>query len=85
MFRESFSPAEAREIIASMIDPYLKHYRSQYMRLWEVNHEFDTHEIDRKINRLKSLKTELEESIRQADAHGGRVNIESFLDLRLSK
>lgn len=85
MFRESFSTTEAREIIASMIDPYLRHYRHEYMRLWEADHEFDSREIDRKIGRLKSLKSELEDSIRQADAHGSRVNIESFVDLRLSK
>jgi len=84
MLQESFSPAEAREIISSMIEPYLKYYNLKYMRSWEVNHGFDSTAIERKINRLKSMKRELEDSIRRAEAQGKRLNLESLLDLRLS-
>ena len=77
------SSAEAREIIASMIDPYLHHYNLKYMRLWEADHDFDSREIDAKIQKLRSLKRELEDSIREADEKGGRLNIEGLLDLRL--
>jgi hypothetical protein len=54
------------------------------MRSWEANHDFDSESIDKKIELLKSLKRDLEESISRADAEQVMLKMEGLLDLKIA-
>ena len=77
----SFSPSEAQEIVNSLVKQYQNCYQLQFMKSWEANHDFDSSEIDKKIDSLQSLQEELNEVIRTAREAGTRVDIEALSKL----
>ena len=77
----SFAPSEAQEIVNSVVKQYRNCYSLEYMKSWEGNHDFDSSEIDKKIESLKSLKEELNEVIRIAREAGTRVDVEALSKL----
>lgn len=83
MMNGSFSPSEARQIVNSLVKQYRNFYNLQFMKSWEGNHNFDTHEFDQKINRLQSLQNELNSMIREASDTGTQVDVEGLLQLNL--
>jgi len=85
VIQDRFSPSEAKEVVCSMIDPYIQYYKLQYMRNWEGDHEFDSSSIDKKIDMLNAMKGELENSINRADSEGFMLNLEGLLDLKLTR
>ncbi len=80
----SFSPAEAQEIVNSVVKQYRNFYNLQYMKNWERNHDFDCTEIDAKIESLKLLEIELNAMIREARKTSARVDLESLLKLNVA-
>lgn len=79
----SFSPSEAQEIVTSVVKQYRNCYNLQYMKSWEGNHDFDSKEIDKKIESLKLLQKELNAMIRIAREAGTRVDVEALSRLSI--
>jgi hypothetical protein len=80
----SFTPSEAQEILNSVVCQYRNIYNLQYMKYWEGNHNFDSSEIDAKIESLNFLQKELNAKIRDARETGSRVDVEGLLKLRIA-
>jgi hypothetical protein len=79
----SFAPSEAQEIVNSVVKQYRNCYNLQYMTSWEGNHDFDSSEIDKKIEALQMLQTELNGIIRKAKEAGTRVDVEALSKLSI--
>ncbi len=77
----SFAPSEAQEIVNSVVKQYRNCYNLQYMKNWECNHDFDSSEIDKKLESLRSLQEELNDVIRIAREAGTRVDVEALSKL----
>lgn len=79
----SFAPSEAQEIVNSVVKQYRNCYNLQYMKSWEGNHDFDSSEIDKKIEALQMLQAELSGIIRTAREAGTRVDVEALSKLSI--
>ncbi len=79
----SFAPSEAQEIVNSVVKQYRNCYNLHYMTSWEGNHDFDSSEIDKKIEALQMLQTELNGIIRKAKEAGTRVDVEALSKLSI--
>ena len=84
LIQDSFSPSQVRGIVNSILDSYIQSYNLEYMRNWEANHNFDSKSINKKIELLKSLKQDLEDSISKADAERVMLKMEGLLDLKIA-
>jgi len=79
----SFAPSEAQEIVNSVVKQYRNCYNLHYMKSWEGNHDFDSSEIDKKIEALQMLQSELNGIIRRAREAGTRVDVEALSKLSI--
>jgi len=79
----SFAPSEAQEIVNSVVKQYRNCYKLQYMKNWEANHHFDSTEIDKKIEALQMLQTEINGIIHTARQAGTRVDVEALSKLSI--
>jgi hypothetical protein len=82
LIQDSFSPSQARRVVKSMLDSYIQHYNLEYMQSWEACHNFDSEAIDEKINFLKSLKRDLEQSIDLAETERVMLKLEGLMGFR---
>ena len=80
----SFDPSEAQEIVNSVVKQYRNCYNLQYMKSWEGNHDFDSSEIDKKVESLQLLQKELSAMIGLARQAGTRVDVEALSKLSIS-
>lgn len=78
-----FSPAEARELIHTLVNSRIQFYQIMKMRRWEGDHNTNTAGFDRKISELNAEREQLDKLIREADQAGLRVEIEGGLRLRI--
>ncbi len=81
VLNRSFSAAEAQEILNSVVKQYRNLYNLQYMKQWERNHEFDSSELDDKVESLSLLQNEINAMIREARETGAEVDVEGLLKL----
>ncbi len=79
----SFSPSEAQEIVNSVVKQYRNCYNLQFMTSWEGNHDFDSSEIEEKIQSLQLLQKELNSVIQKARQAGTRVDVEALSKLSI--
>ena len=82
LIQDSFSPSQARRVVKSMLDSYIQHYNLEYMQNWEACHNFDSEAIDEKINFLKSLKRDLEQSIDLAETERVMLKLEGLMGFK---
>jgi len=85
VIEDNFSPVEAKQVMHSLIDQYINYYNLLYLRNWEADHHFNSADIDRKIKLLKSMKRNVEDTVRKAEREGCLLNLEELLQLNLIK
>lgn len=78
---ESLTPSESRDVINNLLDCYTNFLKLQHLSQWEKNHKVNG--IDKKTERLNTIRKELLEQIQEARLHGRCLQLKGSLALEM--
>lgn len=81
----TYSPSEARDILANIIDYQINFYKLKHLSQWERNHNASAATIDNKIKKLVQQKKDMIELTNKARLGGLRITLGGTLELSLKK
>ncbi len=76
-----FLPAQAYEIVTSLIDQKISFHNRESIQQWEKNHDFDQTTLKKRIEQLEVEKTKVAAFITNAKANGKKVKVDGQLNL----
>lgn len=71
-----------KEMIFRIIDNQISNYKIQFLMDWEGNHKISSQEKDRKIQKLKSTKEELNRFFNQCNSGNTEIDFTFNLEVK---
>lgn len=81
--KDQFSPSQAKEVVAKLIDDQLNFYKLLNLKNWVADNSTNESKINEKISALQRSKEELMEVINQAREQNCKVSIDAMIELKL--
>lgn len=83
IINNKFNPAEARDVVSSIIDEHVNFCKVQHLSSWERNHSIDGGLINNKIEELNDKKDALNRIINQAKESDCEIYISGTIEIKL--
>ena len=81
---DQFSPSEAHDLIASLIESNINFYKLQHLKEWEKDHSTGMDPNKQKITRLQMQKENLKDLIKLAKETDCNLKIEGTVKIHLT-
>jgi hypothetical protein len=78
-----FSPAQAHEIILSLITQKINFHKMEEVQLWEKNHDTDLQPLKNRILELEKEKVKAKKFIEEVAVAGKKLEINSTLQMKM--
>lgn len=78
-----FSPAQAREIILSLITQKINFHKMEEVQLWEQNHDTDLQPLKNRIQELEKEKVRAKKFIEEVAVAGKNLEINGTLHMKM--
>lgn len=82
---DDFTPAEAEDLVSSLIRIYINFYKLQHLSQWERNHAISDSYLNEKIAELQAKEIELNNTILLAKETGCTIKLDGIIRLKLIK
>lgn len=80
-----FTPAEAADIIGSLIDEKINFHKIQRLQRWEGDHKCDTGDLNDRITELEHDRAQALEFIAQVRKEGQTLRINGILEMTVAE
>ncbi|GGF69499.1 hypothetical protein [Wenyingzhuangia marina] len=80
-----FTPSEASQVIMSLIDEKINFHKIQRLQKWEQNHQFDTNNLDNRINQLIKEKEIAKTFITKSENLNCNMSINGTIEISIEE